>query len=178
MAKFWIHTDRLSLRPYREDDLDVVSPFLADAETMSFYAAPYSLEKVQGMILTNRKTWGDSNYGMMVVFETGSGGAIGDCGITIQNIDGSDEYEVGYRFDKRVWGKGYASEAAMAVIQYGFQTLGLSRLYSYMPSDHSQSRRVAEKCGMVFVKEFRNPRNRGKLTSVYSIASSKKEWQI
>lgn len=168
MEEEWIHTERLSLRPYRKDDLDQALSFLGDPKTMSFYPCPFSKEKVIEMIERNMRTWRDMGFGLMTVFETGSGEIVGNCGITIQSIDGKDEHEVGYRFHRRVWGRGYASEAAIAIVRYGFKTLGLAKLSSHMPSDHLQSRRVAEKIGMVFEKEYRNLRNRNKPTSVYS----------
>jgi RimJ/RimL family protein N-acetyltransferase len=103
------------------------------------------------------------------VLEKATGEFVGECGITIQDIDGVKEHEVGYKIAKEKWGRGYAHEAAAALVQYGFGTLGLSRLCSYMASDHLQSRRVAEKLGMVLEKEYRNPRNRDYLTCVYAI---------
>jgi len=169
MADFSTQTARLSLRPYQIDDLDQVMRFLGDSETMSFYPSPFSKEKVIELIDRNIGTWRDSGFGLMVVVEKGSAEIVGDCGITLQNIDGRDEHEVGYRLDRRVWGRGYASEAAAAIIQYGFKALGLPKLSSYMPSDHLQSRKVAERVGMGFEKEYRNSRNRDKLTSVYSM---------
>ena len=169
MGECWIHTERLSLRPYQNEDLDQVLSFLGDSETMSFYPSPFSREKVIEMIERNIETWRKSSFGLMIVVEKGCEEIVGDCGITIQNIDERDEHEVGYRFDRRVWGRGYASEAAIAIIRYGFKTLGLAKLSSYMPSDHLQSRRVAEKVGMGFEKEYRNSKNRDKLTSVYSM---------
>ena len=104
------------------------------------------------------------------MIETASGDFVGDCGITLQDIDGAKEHEVGYRIGKAKWGRGYAHEAAAAVVQYGFETLGLNRLCSYMASDHLQSRRVAEKLGMLLEKEYRNPGNRNYLTCVYAIS--------
>jgi RimJ/RimL family protein N-acetyltransferase len=98
-----------------------------------------------------------------------SGEYVGDCGITIQVIDGEEEFEVGYRVRKEYWGQAFAPEAARAMVEYGFKKLGLKKLCSYMAKDHHQSRRTAEKAGMMLQKEYRNPNNRDILTTVYAI---------
>ena len=168
----WINTRRLRLRPYVLADLDSVHRFLGDPDTMNFYPLPYTREKVASVIERNQKTWEESQFGLMVVIEKLSNEVVGDCGITVQTIDGVNEFEVGYRFAKEFWGKGFGGEVASAVIQYGFQTLGLRRLCSYMPASHRQSRRVAEKVGMTLEKTFRNTNNGNVLTSVYSMTAS------
>ena len=165
-----ITTDRLLLRPYRVDDIGAAYGVLGDPETMSFYPRPYTLEEVKHIVEKNIRTYKEQGYGMFGVIEQTSGAFIGDCGITLQVIDGAEELEIGYRIGKAYWGRGYAAEAARAIRDYGFQQLGLKKLCSYMASDHRQSRRVAEKLGMQVVKEYRNPRNRDLPTTVYSIS--------
>jgi len=164
-----IETERLVLRPFREEDLDDELSVVGDAETMSFYPNPYSKEDVEKIIAKNIRTFESKGYGLFSVTEKQTGDYIGDCGITLQIIDGEDQLEVGYRIRKESWGHGFAPEAARAMVEYGFKHLGLKKLYSYMAKDHHQSRRTAEKAGMTLEKEYVNPRNRDILTSVYSI---------
>lgn len=164
-----IETSRLYLRPYEEADLRDALAILGDGETMSFYPQVYSEERIAAMIRQSIETHRRHGYGRFAVIEGVSGELIGDCGITIQDIDGKEEYEVGYRVGKSRWGRGYAHEASAAVVKYGFEVLALSRLCSYMASDHRQSRRIAEKLGMTLEKQYRNPRNRDLLTCVYAI---------
>ncbi len=164
-----IETPRLWLRPYVETDIPAALAVLGDAETMSFYPQPYSEEQVAAILRKNIDSYDAHGYGLFAAIEKSSERLVGDCGITIQNIDGKDEYEVGYRIGKAWWGRGYAHEAAAAVVKYGFETLRLARLCSYMAADHLQSRRVAEKLGMVLEKQYFNSRNRGYLTCVYAI---------
>lgn len=164
-----LETSRLYLRPYEETDLRAALAVLGDPETMSFYPQVYSEQQVAAMIRQSIETHRRHGYGRFAIIEKLSGEIIGDCGITIQNIDGSEEYEVGYRIDKSRWGRGYAHEAAAAVVKYGFEVLALKRLCSYMASDHHQSRRIAEKLGMTLEKQYRNPRNRDFPTCVYAI---------
>jgi len=60
--------------------------------------------------------------------------------------------EIGWRLASSFWGHGYATEGALAVMAFGFQTLGLNEIVSLAASDNHQSRRVMERLGMV-----RNP---------------------
>ena len=164
-----IETARLYLRPYREADLFDLIGVLGDSETMNFYPQPYSELQVKTIIRRNIENYERHGYGLFAVIEKATDTLVGDCGITVQNIDGQKEFEIGYRICKAKWGLGYAPEAADAMKDYGFGTLGLEKLCSYMASDHFQSRRVAEKIGMKVEKEYRNPRNRDFPTTVYSI---------
>jgi [ribosomal protein S5]-alanine N-acetyltransferase len=164
-----LETNRLLLRPYEEQDLAAALAILGDPQTMNFYAQPYTEEQVTKIIRNSIESLRTYGYGTLAVIEKSSGALIGDCGITIQNIDGQNEYEVGYRIHRSKWGQGYAYQAAAAVLNHGFDALGLQKLCSYMASDHLQSRRVAEKLGMTVEKMYRNPRNRGYLTCVYSL---------
>lgn len=172
-----IETDRLVLRPFRKSDFEDAKSVLGDRETMSFYPQPFSDEHIRETISEQIRTYENYGYGVFAVLGKGSGSYVGDCGITIQDIDGVEEFEIGYRTKKAYWGLGYAPEAAQAIKQYGFETLKLKKLCSYMESAHTQSRRVAEKIGMEFEKEYINPKNRNLPTTVYSIKNANKTSQ-
>ena len=167
-----IETDRLTLRPLRETDFEALKCIWGDSETMSFYAESYSDERIEEAISKQIATYEKYGYGLFAVLEKENGSLIGDCGITIQNIDQTNEFEIGYHINKQHWGFGYATEAAQAVKQYGFKTLEIKKLFSYMESTHKQSRRVAEKIGMKLEKEYMNPNNRNLATTVYSITNA------
>ncbi len=164
-----IETERLILRPFREKDLEDEFSIAGYPDTMSFYPRAYTKEEVAEIIKKNIRTFETSGYGLFAVMDKHSGEYLGDCGITIQIIDGEEEFEVGYRIRKEYWGQGLAAEAARAVVKYGFKKLRLKKLCSYMAKDHYQSKRIAEKAGMTLQKEYRNPRNRDILTTVYAI---------
>jgi [ribosomal protein S5]-alanine N-acetyltransferase len=78
---------------------------------------------------------------------------IGDCGLVRQSVDGIDEIELGYHVRRDLWGQGYASEAARACRDYGFENLKVDRLISLIRPENLASRRVAEKNGMTIWKE-------------------------
>ena len=167
-----IETDRLFLRPFQESDFEDLKSVWGDRETMSFYPEPYSDERIREGISKQINTFKKNGYGLFAVLDKNTGAFLGDCGITIQDIDGVEEYEIGYHIKKEHWGLGYAPEAARAVKRYGFETLKLRKLSSYMESTHKQSRKVAEKIGMKLEKEYLNPNNRNLPTTVYSIKNA------
>ena len=81
---------------------------------------------------------------------------IGRCGLLPWNIDGQDEVEVAYMISKPYWGKGLGTEAAQAILDYGFTKLDLPRLVCLIDEEHIASIKVAEKIGMHFEKEGRD----------------------
>lgn len=167
--QFILETKRLYLRELNADDLDDLCIYMSDPETMSFYPEPYSREMVEKLISKNIERYVEIGCGLWAIILKSEDKLIGDCGITIQDIDGQKEYEIGYHLNKNYLGNGYAAEAAAAVKEYGFDTLNLEKLCSYMAEDHTTSRAVAERNGMIKEKTFNNPRNRNLPTVVYSI---------
>lgn len=164
-----LETDRLYLRELSENDAHDLFLYLSDPETMSHYPNPYSKEMIEEFIQKNLKHYSEIGCGLWAIILQSENKLIGDCGITIQNIAGKDEYEIGYHLNKHFWGNGYATEAAQAVKEYGFNKLGLTKICSYMAEDHTASRAVAERNGMTLEKKFLNPKNRNFPTVVYSI---------
>lgn len=81
-----------------------------------------------------------------------SGELIGDCGCTLQKVEGTNHVEVGYHVRRDLWGNGYATEAARACIEYAFTKLGVDRVISLIRPENLQSIRVAEKNGLVCEK--------------------------
>ncbi|MBP9907299.1 MAG: GNAT family N-acetyltransferase [Rhodoferax sp.] len=65
-----------------------------------------------------------------------------------------DNYDLGYRFMKRHWGKGYGTESAKAFIRYGFDVMKLLRISAYIDVDHVVSARILDKCGLKFTNTF------------------------
>ena len=78
---------------------------------------------------------------------------IGRCGLLPWTIDGQNEVEVAYLISKAYWGQGLGTEAAQAILDYGFEKLNLSRLICLIDQENLASIKVAEKIGMTFEKE-------------------------
>jgi RimJ/RimL family protein N-acetyltransferase len=82
-----------------------------------------------------------------------TGRFIGRCGLLPWTIDGQTEVEVAYTIAQEYWGQGLGTEAAQAILQYGFEHLNLSRLICLIDPENVASQRVAEKMGMILEKK-------------------------
>jgi RimJ/RimL family protein N-acetyltransferase len=85
--------------------------------------------------------------GLWALEQRESGEFVGQVGLFPVEGKGPD-VEVAYELAPRAWGRGYATEAARALIDYGFSEIGLARIVALILSDNVRSRRVAEKCAM------------------------------
>jgi ribosomal-protein-alanine N-acetyltransferase len=94
--------------------------------------------------------------GLWATVHKDNGKFIGRCGLLPWNIDGQQEVEVAYTIAEEYWGQGLGSEAAQAILNYGFERLNLSRLICMIDPENTASRKVAEKIGMSFEKEARD----------------------
>ncbi len=108
----------------------------------------------------------------MVVLK-GSGEFIGDCGITIQNIDNEMLPEIGYHIHKKYWRRGFAKEAACEVIDWVFHNTQYNTIYSYMKYTNVGSYSTAIANGMKKVKEYPDEKN----GISYAYAIEREEWE-
>ncbi|QSB28263.1 GNAT family N-acetyltransferase [Flavobacterium sp. CLA17] len=74
--------------------------------------------------------------------------------ITTEINNHKDFYEIGYRFIEKHWGKGYATEAGKAFIDYAFKVMKAEYLYAYANAGNENSRRILEKLGLQYVNSF------------------------
>jgi RimJ/RimL family protein N-acetyltransferase len=149
-------TERLLLRHFQIRDAEPMFHIFGDPEVMRFGDGARTREWVQNWVRTclehDYPAWG---FGPYAVVEQHSQGVIGYCGLFFfPELDGQPEVELGYRLARRVWGQGYATEAARAVRDYAFGTLGLQRLVALIEPSNLASIRVAEKIGMRYEKDI------------------------
>ena len=116
-----IETERLLLREYTMDDFDALYEIMSDPETMQHYPAPFDEARTRRWIEWNIENYEQYGFGLWAVVLKETGMFIGDCGITIQNIDGDMLPEIGYHINKRYWRQGFAKEAAIAVRNWVFR---------------------------------------------------------
>jgi len=147
-----LETSRLILREFRSHDADALALVLSDSETMRFYTAPYDRIGVEEWISRNVRRYAKDGHGLWAMTLKSSGELIGDCGLTVQEVEGVEETEVGY-VRRDLWGQEFATEAAMACRDYGFARLPVERIISLIRPENLASRRVAEKNGMTVWKE-------------------------
>ena len=147
-----LETDRLTLRGWREDDLDPLAAINADPEVMRYIRdgsvrdRRQSAEGLQKMIAN----WEALGYGLFAVEVRESGVLIGWAGFAVPDFlpEVLPAVEIGWRLDRRFWGHGYATEAATAAMRFGFLDSGMDRIISIRQLENVRSARVMEKLGL------------------------------
>jgi RimJ/RimL family protein N-acetyltransferase len=113
-------TERLHLRAYTAaDELELFEVF-ADPHARSFYPEMADRAKVRAWIEWNLRNYEEFGFGLWAIELKADGQFIGDCGLTYQDVEGRPELEIGYHVIERERGKGYATEAALACLDFGF----------------------------------------------------------
>jgi [ribosomal protein S5]-alanine N-acetyltransferase len=152
---FRLTTERLVLRHFQTSDDTPMYHVFCDADVMRFSDGIKTKEWVQAWLetcLERYQTWG---FGPYAVVEQSSQNEIGYCGLFFfPDLDGQAEVEIGYRLARSAWGQGYATEAAKAVRDFAFTTLGIKRLIAIIDPSNGASIRVAEKIGMKYEKDI------------------------
>ncbi|HEX7738988.1 MAG TPA: GNAT family N-acetyltransferase [Marmoricola sp.] len=140
-------TERLRFREMSEDDLDAMARLLGDPTVMRFYPRPKTRDEALEWIRWNERNYADHGHGLWII-ETDAGEFLGDCGLTLQPVDGEQVLEVGFHVLPGHQGLGYASEAATACLRFAQDVLGAAYVTAIINPDNTLSRRVAEKLGM------------------------------
>lgn len=151
----YLTTGRLLLRRFTPQDRDDLMGVFGDAEVMRFGDGVKSAAWVTGWLRDRLEDYARRGYGPYAVLRRDTLAFIGYCGLFyFPNVNGQAEIEIGYRLVRAAWGNGFATEAALAVRDAAFSTLGLRRLIAMIDPDNSASIRVAEKIGMRYEQEF------------------------
>lgn len=144
-----LETRRLLLRPMTAADLDDLQGIFGDPAVMAaFREAPLDREQVRIWLERNLEHQRTHGYGLFAVCLKGDERLIGDCGLELMEVAGEQVAELGYDFRSDCWNQGYATEAACAVRDHAFGTLGLPRLVSLIRPGNPASERVAQKTGL------------------------------
>ena len=153
-----LETPRLLLRHQVIEDLDDLWALYCNPNITRYIPdAPCSREEAQEELEWHMH--GHPKHpelGLWATIHKETGKFIGRCGLLPWTIDGQNEVEVAYTIAEEYWGQGLGSEAAQAILEYGFDKLNLSRLICLINSENIPSQRVAEKIGMIFEKEGRD----------------------
>ena len=164
--KIVIETPRLILREFLTHDAEALACVISDPETMRFYPAPFDRQGVEGWIARNIRRYEKDGHGLWAIDLKSTGEMIGDCGITLQEVDGEPLPEIGYHLRRDMWGQGFATEAARACRDYGFDSLKAEFLISLIRPENLPSRRVAERNG---VKIWKQTSRVGLIHDVYRV---------
>ena len=168
-----IETDRLMLREMTEADFEALYAVLADADTMKHYPHSFNEDSVREWIRRNLERYKIFGFGLWAVVLKETGEVIGDCGLTLQIINGQIKPEIGYHIRKDCQRRGYASEAAKAARDWTFMNTPFNIVYSYMKHTNVPSCRTAMAYGCKLVDEFEDEHN--ERFKVYAI--SRAEWE-
>ncbi len=149
-----LSTERLLLRAFKKDDLDPFASMVSDIEVMQ--RATYD-----GTTMTRTQAWNwlcfmlghwhMRGFGIWGIEESSSGELIGRIGL--QFLDSFDDVELVWMLAASAWGKGFASEGARAVIDFGLNRLALPRIAAVIRRENKSSIRLAERLGMEMEKE-------------------------
>ena len=161
-----LETARLRLRPWRDADLDAFAEINADERVMEFF--PRVLDRDESDALAELLAQGfgaegfaGAGFGVWAVELPGIADFIGFVGLGIPRFQAhfTPCLEIGWRLGFDHWGRGYATEAAKAALNYGFETLDYDEITAFTVPDNRRSRREMEKLGMISdpAEEFDHP---------------------
>jgi RimJ/RimL family protein N-acetyltransferase len=141
-----LETERLCLRPFRGSDFDDYAALCADPEVSRYLGrGPFSREQAWRHLAFLIGHWQIRGYGMWALTKRETGTFLGMTGFA--EPDGWPGFELAWVLTRRAWGRGYATEAARAALDYAFAVLGKTRVISLIhPANHA-SIRVAERLG-------------------------------
>lgn len=154
-------TERLVLRGWRESDRAPLAAMNADPVVMEHHVAPWTDEESNAFFDRNRAQLAAQGFGQWVVELRDEAEFAGDVGMTIATFDApfTPMPEIGWRLARRHWGHGYATEAARAVMQYGFTELDFDEIVAFTTTTNVRSQRVMQKLGMTHdpADDFEHP---------------------
>ena len=155
-----IETERILLRPFCIKDIERFAKICANPNVMRYIGdgKPVSRNVIAEKIPEWIELYEKQKYGLMALVMKDTDELIGFCGFIHQTVDEVEYIELGYRLDEAYWGKGIATEVAVAVRDYAFNVLEIPMLISIINHQNDASKHVAKKVGMQLMKQtnFKN----------------------
>jgi len=150
-----LETDRLYLRKFSDSDYIDLCEILQDKDVMYAYDHVFSDDEVKNwynkLIIKHYEQY---SFGLWAVIHKNTHEVLGQCGLTIQELNGKEYLEIGYLFKKKNWHKGYAVEAALGCKKYAFEILKAEKVCSIIRDTNIASQNVAIRIGMEKVNEI------------------------
>lgn len=164
MQSFDLTTQRLGLRLLKETDIDYLEPLENDPEVKQYFPDG-ARERARTELMIQRFIAAYKSNGMpcFMMFDLETGEFVGRAGFGITE---EGETEVGYVLHKKYWGKGYASEAVTALLNYAKEHINADDIIAYADVGNVGSTRVMEKCGMTY---YKTDMNKGSECKFYKI---------
>jgi len=144
-----LSTPRLLLRSWRKEDLAPFAELNADPEVMEFFPWLHTREESDQVAITIQNRFRTFGFGFWAV-ETVDEPFVGFVGLSRPSFDAhfTPAIEIGWRLARSAWGKGYASEAARAALEFAFGEAGADEVVSFTPAINARSIAVMERIGM------------------------------
>jgi ribosomal-protein-alanine N-acetyltransferase len=141
-----LRTDRLLLRGFADRDRAPFAALNADPDVMRHFTSTLTRAESDAFVDRILLRWAEDGHGLWAVERREDGRFLGFTGIV--NLAWLETPEIGWRLARFAWGEGYATEAALASLAWGFETLGLAEVVSVATVGNERSRRVMERIGM------------------------------
>jgi len=173
-----LSTERLVLRRWRQEDLDLYAEMCADPEVMRWIGdgRVRMREECADAISALERAWDTRGFGLFATELQASGRFVGFVGLSVPDFlpEILPAVEIGWRLAADQWGKGLATEGARAALDFGFGHVGLTRILSIHQVGNGASGRIMEKLGMRFERETVDP-SCGRPVRVWEITRS--DWE-
>ncbi|MGW9437015.1 GNAT family N-acetyltransferase [Streptomyces sp. NPDC055607] len=159
-----LRTPRLVLRQWNSSDRDPFAEMNADPEVMEFLPSLLDRQGSDAMASGISTALAAQGWGLWALESVGTGEFLGFTGLSHATFEApfTPAVEVGWRLARRAWGKGFATEAAVAAVAFGFEELGLPEIVSFTAVGNRRSRAVMERLGMTYApdEDFDHPKLR------------------
>jgi len=170
-----LETQRLLFRELLPSDAEALFELDSDPDVVRYVGMPplTHIDQTRQMIENIRQQYLDYGIGRWAVILKETGELIGWAGLKfIAELNGrKDNYDLGYRFLKSHWGKGYGTESANAFIDFGFAEMNIGCISAYVDVENVASVKILEKCGLRFTNTFMDE---GDLCAWYQIENPNK----
>ena len=154
-----IVTERLGFRAWKSEDLKAFTKLNADPVVMEYFPSTLSETETSGLIERNIADFKEKGYGLWAVDELETSDFAGYIGFHDATFESffTPCVEIAWRLGFEYWGKGYATEGALACLERGFNKFGFDKVYSFTAKVNQRSENVMKKIGMSKVGEFNHP---------------------
>jgi ribosomal-protein-alanine N-acetyltransferase len=176
-----LETERLILRDFVNDDWHRVLEYQSDPLYLRYYEwterTPEAVQEFVSWFLAHQQQNPRIKFQLAIALKS-NGQLIGNCGIRMDKAN-AFEGDVGYELDPKYWNRGYATEAAHAMVDFGFSRFGLHRVWSWCIAENLGSAHVLEKLGMRLEGHLReNEHYKGRWWDTLMYAILVDEWQM
>ncbi len=160
MTDYILTTDRLRLRHWKDSDIEPFAAMNMDKKVMRFFPKTLSYSETLYFIDRIKLHFEKYNFGLFVVEEKSTKEFLGFTGFSIPTFDSyfTPCVEIGWRFRKKFWKKGLATEAAIACLNYGFDLLNFDKIVSFTSILNVDSEKVMKRIGMHLQGYFDHPK--------------------